>query len=393
MQVPFHKPHLTGKEIDFIKEAIDNNNLQGNQKFSQKCCQLIEEQLCAKKVFLTPSGTSALEMAADIFDIGPGDEVIIPSYTFVSTANAFITRGATPVFCDIDPYTLNMNPHLHGIPITEKTKAIVVVHYAGISVDMDPLKKKIDEINKTRKANNYKKLFLIEDAAQAYLSKYKNQYCGTIGDVGVVSFHSTKNIQSGEGGGLIFGEDETFIKKAEIVQEKGTDRKQMIQGKVDKYTWQHRGSSYLMNEITAAFLYAQLLEAKNITKRRVHIWHQYKKSLSQFMNPNGYVHDIPIPEKMTPNGHIYCIKFLDPGFRNQFMNEMKGHGIETQEHFVPLHLSPFGKKHGKVPQPLTHTESLKDAVVRLPLRSTLTDQEVNKILETLNSFFHNHGWN
>lgn len=355
MTVPFNKPYMTGKEIVHIAEAHVNCALAGDGVFTKRCNTWLEEKTGAKKVLLTHSCTAALEMAAILADIQPGDEVIMPSYTFVSTANAFVLRGGVPVFVDIRRDTLNIDETKIEAAITPRTKAIVPVHYAGVACEMDT----IMEIARRRG------LLVIEDAAQGIMSAYKGRALGSIGHMGAYSFHETKNIISGEGGALLVN-DERFIERSEIIREKGTNRSQFFRGQVDKYTWMDVGSSYLPGEVIAAFLWAQMEEAESITKRRLEVWENYHKALAPLEN-DGILRRPVVPLGCEQNAHMYYILLGSLETRTEFITKLKEKGICTVFHYVPLHSSPAGRKYGRVSGEMTNTEELADRLVRLPL--------------------------
>jgi len=353
--IGFNKPYLTGKELDYISEAASNKQLAGDGYFTKQCSSWLEEKVGCNKALLTHSCTAALEMAAILSNIKAGDEIIMPSYTFVSTANAFVLRGGIPVFVDIREDTLNINEKLIEAAITDRTKAIVVMHYAGVACEMDT----IMEI-----AKSYN-LLVIEDAAQGIMSKYKGKPLGSIGDIGCFSFHETKNIISGEGGALLLNNEE-FINRAEILREKGTNRSQFFRGEIDKYTWLDIGSSFLPGELTAAFLWAQLEEADSIINERKKVWDYYHEALHEIEN-KGRIRRPFIPEGVEGNGHIYYLLMKDLKDRNNFIKNMKKHGVDCVFHYIPLHNSPSGLKYGKYSGTLEITEEIANKIVRLPL--------------------------
>jgi len=355
MNIPFNKPYMTGKELEYITQAYAIGHLAGDGLFTQKCHAWLEQTTGCHKALLTHSCTAALEMAAILADIQPGDEVIMPSYTFVSTANAFALRGGIPVFVDIRSDTLNIDETKIEAAITKKTKAIVPVHYAGVACEMDA-------IMAIAKKHN---LLVIEDAAQAIMSTYKGRSLGSIGHMSAISFHETKNIISGEGGALLIN-DVRFIERAEIVREKGTNRSQFFRGQVDKYTWVDIGSSYLPSELTAAFLWAQMELAESITKRRLSIWHQYHDSFLELENPNKVRRPI-IPMECMHNAHMYYLLLRNLEQRTSFISHLKENGVGAVFHYVPLHNSPAGLKYGRSHGSLTVTNSASDRIIRLPL--------------------------
>ena len=368
--ITFNKPYMTGKELFYIAEAHFNMKLAGDGPFTKKCHAWLEERTRAKKALLTHSCTAALEMAAMLADIKAGDEIIMPSYTFVSTANAFALRGGVPVFVDIRPDTLNIDETKIEEAITPKTKAIVPVHYAGVGCEMDV----IMEI-----ADRYE-LLVIEDAAQGVLSSYKGKTLGTIGHMGCYSFHETKNIISGEGGALLIN-DKRLIERAEIIREKGTNRSQFFRGQVDKYTWVDIGSSYLPGEIIAAFLWAQFQEADNITQRRLAIWEQYHRGLHA-LERQGLLRRPIIPKHCQTNAHMYYILLNSLEARTQLIEQMKNNDIHSVFHYVPLHSSPAGKKFARTHGEMSHTDALSDRLLRLPMWTGL-EQQVEQVLSVL----------
>jgi len=354
VNIPFNLPYTTGREIEYIAEAIKHRHLSGDGVYTDKCQSLLNKYIGCKKSLLVPSCTAALEMAAILIDIKPGDEVIMPSYTFVSTANAFVLRGGIPVFVDIRPDTLNIDEDKIEEAITDKTKAIVVVHYAGVACEME----KIMSI-----ANTYG-LFVIEDAAQAIMSTYNGKPLGSIGHLSTFSFHATKNIISGEGGALCINED-SFLDRVEIIREKGTNRKKFFEGQVDKYTWVDIGSSYLLNEITAAFLYAQLEGAVEITKKRLALWNFYQLAF-QKVNPKLAIQP-RIPTNCQHNAHFYYLILADHDVKSKVIQFCKAQGISTATHFVALHESLGGKKYGRVHSSLDVTTNISSRILRIPL--------------------------
>lgn len=353
---------MTGKELFYIAEAHFNGMLAGDGPFTKKCHHWLEEQTGSKKALLTHSCTAALEMAAMLADIQPGDEVIMPSYTFVSTANAFALRGAVPVFVDIRPDTLNIDETKIEAAITPKTKVIVPVHYAGVGCEMDT----IMEI-----ANRHQ-LLVIEDAAQGVYATYKNKPLGTIGHMGAYSFHETKNVISGEGGALLINDDR-FVERAEIIREKGTNRSKFFRGQVDKYTWVELGSSYLPGEVIAAFLWAQFEDINNITQRRLEIWEKYHEGLYA-LERTGLIKRPTFPKECVHNAHMYYIILNSLDARTQLISRMKAQDIHPVFHYVPLHSSPAGLKYGRTNGDLKVTEDLSERLLRLPMWTGLEPQ-------------------
>lgn len=355
MIVPFNRPYLTGNELHYIAEAHTRGQLAGDGHFTKLCSAWLEKRTGCHKALLTNSCTAALEIAAILADIQPGDEVIMPSYTFVSTANAFVLRGGVPVFVDIRPDTLNIDENLIEVAITAKTKAIIPVHYAGVACEMDA----IMEI-----ANRHK-LLVIEDAAQAVLASYKGRALGSIGHLGCYSFHETKNIISGEGGALLIN-DLALVERAVIVREKGTNRSKYFRGEVDKYTWVDIGSSFLPGEVVAAFLWAQIQEADAITAHRLVIWNRYHIFFEK-LEQAGRVRRPIIPKYCAHNAHMYYLLLRDLDDRAAFIHAMKLHNIHSVFHYIPLHSAPQGLVCGRVVGKLSYTAELSDRLVRLPL--------------------------
>lgn len=372
--IPFSKPYLSGNEIKYIQDAYERGHLSGDGFYTKKASDFLEKNLITKKALITHSCTAALEMAAILIDIKEGDEVIMPSYTFVSTANAFVLRGATPVFVDIRFDTLNLDENLIIQAITPKTRAIVVVHYAGVPCEMDSIMKIAREKN----------LIVIEDAAQGLGSKYKDKHLGTIGDIGCLSFHETKNIISGEGGAILLN-NEKFIKRAEIIREKGTNRSEFFRGFVDKYTWVDIGSSYLASELISAFLYAQLENLEKITNLRKSIWNKYNKAFTSEIKFSTFRFP-SIPNNCIHNAHMYYIVLRNLDERTYFISQMKKAGLNCVFHYVPLHNSPAGIKFGKTPYNMNCTNQISDTIVRLPLWIDNLDCEkvIDSTIEVLN---------
>ena len=360
--IPFNKPFMTGRELWYIAQAHTNGHLSGDGVFTKKCHAWIESGTGTRRALLTHSCTAAIEMAALLADIGPGDEVIMPSYTFVSTANAFVLRGAVPVFVDIRPDTMNIDETRIEAAITPRTRAIVPVHYAGIACEMDTIMDIAQRHN----------LIVIEDAAQGIMSTYKGRALGTIGHLGAYSFHETKNIISGEGGALLVNAPE-FAERAEIIREKGTNRSQFFRGQVDKYTWVDVGSSYLPGEVIAAFLWAQMEEAHNITARRLALWDRYHAALAP-LEAAGKLRRPVLPEGCEHNAHMYYVLLDSLDQRTRVMASMKERGVSTVFHYVPLHSSPAGRIHSRTHGSMEHTDGLSERLLRLPLWVGLEDQ-------------------
>ncbi|KTD24350.1 aminotransferase [Legionella lansingensis] len=366
----FNKPPVTGKEIAYINTIIKNNGkLCGDGPFTKKCEQWLEQHSRVKKALLTPSCTAALEMAALLIDIRPGDEVIMPSYTFVSTANAFVLRGATIVFVDIRPDTMNIDENKIEEAITPNTKAIVPVHYAGVACEMDS----IMAIAKKHQ------LYVIEDAAQGVVATYKGQPLGSIGHLGCYSFHETKNYTAGGEGGALLINDEQFVARAEIIREKGTNRSQFLRGQVDKYTWRDIGSSFLPSELQAAYLYAQLKAAELINDRRLLLWSQYHEAFES-LESIGIERPV-IPQDCIHNAHMYYLKLATNKKREQFIEHMKAREIQTPFHYVPLHSSPAGLKYGRFSGKDCFTTVESKKLVRLPLWYNLPLSDLELIIE------------
>lgn len=374
--IPFNKPPVTQKELNHVLEVINSNKrLSGDGTYTKRCHEWFETNLNTPKAFLTTSCTHALEMAAILIDIKPGDEVIAPSYTFVSSVNAFVLRGAKIIFVDIRPDTMNIDENLIEAAITEKTKAIVLVHYAGVACEMDS----IMEI-----ANRYN-LYIIEDAAQGMMSTYKGKALGTIGDLGCFSFHETKNYSMGEGGALLI-QNEKFIKRAEIIREKGTNRGEFFRGQVDKYTWVDIGSSYLPSELNAAYLFAQLEEAHIINKDRLKSWNLYYNDLEDLANM-GYIELPFIPAGCEHNGHMFFIKCQNIEDRSNLIEYMKQHNVLTMFHYVPLHSADAGLKYGKFSGKDRYTTLESERLLRLPLFYKLDEADILFITNLVKDYY------
>jgi dTDP-4-amino-4,6-dideoxygalactose transaminase len=369
--IPFNKPYMTGKEISYMSKAHARGHLSGGGEFTKKCSAWLEEHVPCFKALITHSCTAALEMAAILTDIQPGDEVIMPSYTFVSTANAFVLRGGVPVFVDIREDTLNIDETLIEAAITSRTKAIVPMHYAGVACQMDA----IMEI-----AQSYG-LKVIEDAAQGVKSTYKDRSLGTIGHLGCYSFHETKNIISGEGGALLLNA-ERYAEHAEIIRDKGTDRARFFRGEADKYTWQSIGSSYLPSELIAAFLLAQLEESETLTQRRLDTWSKYHLLLEP-LEDQGLLRRPIIPLDCKHNGHMYYILIRAGINRDTVLQHLSDHEIHAVFHYVPLHSSPGGKMYGRSSGPLLTTVSLSERLIRLPMWVGITSKEQEYVVDCL----------
>jgi dTDP-4-amino-4,6-dideoxygalactose transaminase len=369
--IPFNKPFATGNELVYLAEAQRSNHLSGDGSFTKRCHAWIEKQTGCNTALLTHSCTSALDMAAMLLDIKAGDEVIVPSYTFVSSASAFVLRGGVPVFVDIRPDTLNLDERLIEGAITARTRAIVPVHYAGVSCEMDT----ILEIAKRHD------LKVVEDAAQGVLASYKGRALGALGDLGAFSFHDSKNIIAGEGGCLLI-RDPGLAQRAEIIREKGTDRGRFFRGEVDKYTWQEVGSSYLPSELIAAFLWAQLEQAQRITAERVSIWRRYHDMLADLEREKLLRRPV-VPAECSHNGHLYYVLLAPEIDRQKVLDEFKKNKIGAVFHYVPLHSSPAGIRHGRSHGDLEFTDSLSQRLVRLPLWMGLTQAQQERACDVL----------
>ena len=375
VRISFNRPPFVGKETEYIKEAVEKNGMIcGDGPFTKKCSQWMKERFQTKNVLLTTSCTHALEMAAFLADIQPGDEVIMPSYTFVSTADAFVLRGATCVFVDIRPDTMNIDETKIEEAITEKTKAIVPVHYAGVSCAMD-------EIMAIAKKYNLK---VVEDAAQGVNAFYKGKALGTIGDFGCYSFHETKNYSMGEGGAILF-QDDRYLEPAVILREKGTNRSQYFRGQIDKYTWVGYGSSYLPSDMNAAYLWAQLEEADKINDKRLSIWNFYHEELKE-LEDKGVLERPYIPEYATHNAHMYYIKVKDLRVRTKLLAYLKERGILSVFHYVPLHSATAGKKFGRFHGEDVYTTKESERLCRLPMYYSLSLEEAAEVVKALKEF-------
>lgn len=373
--IRFNVPPYTGNEMEYIKRTVENQHICGDGEFTKKCSEYLEEITGTSKCLLTTSCTHALEMAALLCDIKEGDEVILPSYTFVSTADAFVLRGAVPVFVDIRPDTMNIDENLIEAAITERTRVIAVVHYAGIACEMD----KIMEI-----AEKYH-LMVVEDAAQAIMCTYKGKPLGTFGDFGCFSFHETKNFSMGEGGALLI-RDEKYIEEAEILREKGTDRSKYFRGQVDKYRWMNYGSSYLPSDMNAAYLYSQFEMAEHINEVRKARWNQYYELLKPLQD-KGILSLPVVPENCVHNGHMFYIKTKDLQERARLIEFMKNSGILTVFHYVPLHSAPAGLKFGRFHGKDRYTTIESERLLRLPMFYQLTKEQVDLIAGKVKEFY------
>lgn len=372
-KIPFNRPYMTGKELGYIAEAKFSNMLAGDGLFTKRCHQWLEHESGCDKALLTHSCTAALEMAALLLDIEPGDEVIMPSYTFVSTANAFVLRGGVPVFVDIREDTLNLDEHLIEAAITPRTRAIVPVHYAGVACEMDTI---------MAIAARYG-LRVVEDAAQGVMASYKGRALGSIGDLGAYSFHETKNVISGEGGALLVN-DPSLALRAEIIREKGTDRSRFFRGEVDKYTWQEVGSSFLPGELIAAFLWAQFEEAGRITEQRLAIWKRYHELLEP-AEEKGLLRRPIVPADCQHNAHMYYVLLAPEIDRQRVLAELKKNDIYSVFHYVPLHSSPGGKRYGRAHGELEVTIRQSERLVRLPMWVGLSTERQDRVVQVLSN--------
>lgn len=373
--ISFNKPPYVGEEIKYIEEAVKAQKICGDGQFTKKCNKWFEDKTGAAKVLLTTSCTHATELAALLLDIQPGDEVIMPAYTFVSTADAFVLRGATAVFVDINPKTMNIDENLIEDAITEKTKAIVPVHYAGVSCEMD----KIMEIAKKHN------LYVVEDAAQGVMSTYKGKALGTIGDYGCYSFHETKNYSMGEGGALLI-RDGKNAELAEIIREKGTNRSKFFRGQIDKYTWVEVGSSYLPSDMNAAYLWAQLQKADEINENRLQSWNRYYEGLKD-LKEAGKIELPYVPEYCEHNAHMFYIKAKDLEERSALISYLKENGVTAVFHYIPLHTAPAGKEYGRFHGEDKYTTKESERIIRLPMYYELDEQDAKKVMDLIHTFY------
>ena len=376
MNIPFNKPFTIGSELENIAQAVAKGHLSGDGPYSKLCHRWLEERLGCRRALLTHSCTAALEMAAILCDLRPGDEVVMPSFTFVSTANAFVLRGAVPVFVDIRPDTLNLDERLIEAALTPRTRALVPVHYAGVPCEMDAI----------MALSARHDLIVVEDAAQALLSDYRGRRPGAIGHFGCLSFHETKNVISGEGGALLIN-DERFIERAEVIREKGTNRAKFFRGDVDKYTWIDIGSSYLPSELVGAFLHAQLEHADEITARRRRLCEVYHGALRELESAGHIALQPPPPPGTAGNGHLFCLRMHDHQTRTALIAHLRAAGIHAVFHYVPLHSSPAGRRFGRVAGSMAVTDEMSDRVLRLPLYHGLAEEDVLRIAAVIRVFF------
>lgn len=374
--IPFNKPPLTGNEQHYVLQAMQSGKISGDGYFGKKCQAWFEQTLGCYKALLTPSCTSALEMAAMLIDIQPDDEIIMPSYTFVSTANAFALRGANIVFVDIRPDTMNIDETKIEAAITSKTKAIIPVHYAGVGCEMDVI---MDIAHRHG-------LFVIEDTAQGMMSNYKGKALGTFGQLATFSFHETKNYSSGGEGGLLIINDKQFAERAEIIREKGTNRSQFFRGQVDKYTWVDLGSSYLPSELQSAYLWGQLEKAEDINQNRLSTWKKYQQAFTILADKN--LVELPkIPTHCEHNAHMFYVKLADLAQRTQFIDHLKSRQVLSVFHYVPLHSAPAGLKFGKLDGTDQFTTKESERLARLPLFYGISDADISTITDSVIAFF------
>ena len=371
--IPFNIPPYCGREDEYVLQAIHNKKICGDGPFTQKCHGWLQERTGAARAFLTTSGSSALDMAALLCDLHPGDEVILPSYTFSSTANAFVLAGAVPVFVDIRPDTMNIDETLIEDAITPKTKVICVMHYAGISCEMDAI---MDIAARHH-------LKVVEDAAQGVMASYKGKALGTIGDYGCYSFHETKNYSMGEGGAILLKVDDP---RAEIIREKGTNRARMLRGQVDKYTWEDLGTSFLPSELNAAYLYGQLEMAEDINAARLHAWELYRQALTPLAE-RGYIELPHVPDGCVHNAHMFYIKAADLAQRTALIAHLKANGVGAVFHYVPLHSATAGRRFGRFHGEDRYTTKESEKLLRLPMYYGLTDDQVLQVADAVTSFY------
>jgi dTDP-4-amino-4,6-dideoxygalactose transaminase len=370
-RIPFNRPHLTGFEFAALAEAAANGHLSGNGAFVQRCSEWLTEEIGGAAGFIVPSCTAALEMAMLLADIGPGDEVIMPSFTFVSCANAVALRGGVPVFADIEPHTLNLCPDAVEAAMTERTRAVIVVHYAGVGADVD----RLTELCRRRG------VMLIEDAAHAVRAWRHGRPLGSFGAVSTFSFHETKNVQCGEGGALIVN-DPALVDRAHVLQEKGTNRRRFLDGQVDKYTWVDVGSSFLMSDISAAFLWSQMRQAEQITRRRLAVWEHYQERFAD-LEADGLLQRPVVPEGCEHNAHLYALRLPDRAARDRFIADLAGANVQSVFHYVPLHDSPAGLRLGRAGGPLDVTVREAARLARLPVWVDMTHSHVERVVRAV----------
>ncbi|MHB8658457.1 MAG: dTDP-4-amino-4,6-dideoxygalactose transaminase [Solirubrobacteraceae bacterium] len=373
--IPFNRPFATGQELAALKEALERGHLSADGEFSHRCRRWLEDSLDAPMVLLVHSCTAALELAALLLEVGPGDEVIMPSFTFVTTATAFVMRGAVPVFVDIRPDTLNLDERLVAEAVTSRTRAIVPVHYAGVACEMDALSKLAQRHG----------LSLIEDAAQGICASYQGRALGTMGALGAISFHETKNVTCGHGGALVVN-DRTFMDRAEILRDKGTNRSSFVRGQVDKYTWQDLGSSYALSDLAAAFLWPQLQASSRVTERRRALWSRYHSGLADLAE-QGHLRRPVAPSHCHHNAHMYYILLPDRATRDALLGTLDAVGINAVFHYIPLHTSPAGRRYGRTCGDLQVTNDISSCLLRLPLWTSMEDAMVDRVLDELHRCF------
>ncbi len=369
--IPFNRPYVTGRELDAIAEAVSQAHLSAGGSFSNRCRALLEEVLNCPMALLVHSCTAALELSALLLEVGPGDEVIMPSYTFVTTATAFALRGATPVFVDIRPDTLNLNENLVESAITERTRAIVPVHYAGVACDMSALAQLADAYS----------LALVEDAAQGMCATYNGQPLGTVGALGAISFHETKNVTCGHGGVLVVN-DEQLMTRAEVLSDKGTNRSSFFRGQVDKYTWTDVGSAYALSDLAAAFLWPQLQESASITENRRQLWNEYHSGFAD-AEREGLLRRPVIPDGCDHNAHMYYLIMPDRAARDRLIAELEQARINAVFHYIPLHSSPAGRRYGRTHASLAVTDDMSDRLVRLPMWNGMTPALIDRVIDAV----------
>lgn len=374
ISIRFNRPSLVGRESEYMNQAIAAGRIAGDQRFSKQCQDLIETILGVKQALLTTSGTHALEMSALLLDIQPGDEVVVPSFTFVSTVNAFVLRGATPIFCDIRPDTLNLDESLLPGLITERTKAIVPVHYAGVGCEMDEIMRVAGQAG----------VAVVEDNAHGLFGKYKGRWLGTVGCLAAQSFHETKNVTCGEGGALLIN-DESFIDRAEIIREKGTNRSRFFRGQVDKYSWVDLGSSYVISDLLGAFLFGQMEMWRDVQTRREQIWRTYDEELASWCAQERVRQPI-VPSHCEQAWHMYYLLTPSLAFRQRLIAHLRAHGILAVFHYLPLHLSEFATRYGGKPGDCPVTEDVSDRLLRLPFFFSLTPGEQSTVIDCIRSF-------
>lgn len=374
--IPFNRPRLVGKEHDYIDEALASGKLSGNGEFARRCANWLEQRLGVQRALITPSCTAALEMCGILAQLQPGDEVIVPDFAFVSTANAFALRGAVPVFVDVDPDTLNIAPNAIENAISDRTRAVVVIHYGGVACDMDRIQRIVDHHG----------LILIEDAAHSMEASCHGRSLGSFGHLGTLSFHETKNVQCGEGGALLVN-DRGLVGRAEVIQEKGTDRSRFFRGEIDKYTWQDSGSSYLLSEVATAFLWAQLEHAKEITTERRVIWDRYYHALGS-LEEEGLLRRPIVPRGCVHSGHLFYVLMPTSDLRDQMLQALGERGVHAVFHYLPLHASPGGRRYGRLGGPVPVTDDASARLLRLPLWPGLGESRTNAVIDAVNICSH-----